>query len=425
MTPFYENIARLGLTALTLACTTVSYGAKTGEKWKIGSPIVTYWAGPGYGPLPMTDEAAKQMKAGGWNLVWCHEKELDIAQHNGLRAQLTDPLLTPTALDNPEQRKALDALIARVRKHPALYSYFLSDEPTANHYSELSRLFAYLHEKDPAHLPYVNLFPTYATNEQLGTKGDTIPAYKEYLQRYIDIVKPPILSYDHYQFAVGRDAPDYFLNLALMRQAALDAKLPFLNIVQACTWDPSMREPTEEEMRYLVYTTLAYGAQGISYYVYAFPGHTPGIATLDGKPTRVYTWLKQLNPEFSAIASQTAKLQSLGVYHQGMMPPGAEALPKNAPFVLTSDVPTLAFQPNERVRGVLLGYFGKQGKNSQSPTHALVVNLDYKAERTVRLRGTAPLELFDPSTGKWTPSHTTEIEIHLQGGGGKLVRIRP
>jgi len=39
-----------------------------------------------------------------------------------------------------------------------------------------------------------------------------------------------------------------------------------MNIGQACTWDAKlMRVPTDNEMRYLVYTTLAYGAQGISY----------------------------------------------------------------------------------------------------------------------------------------------------------------
>lgn len=42
--------------------------------WKVGTPIVTYWAGPS-----MTDETARQMADGGFNLVWCTEKELDVA----------------------------------------------------------------------------------------------------------------------------------------------------------------------------------------------------------------------------------------------------------------------------------------------------------------------------------------------------------
>src|SRR4051812_28057364 len=62
-------------------------------KWELGAPIITYWAGPGFVSTPMTDAAAQQLKAGGWNLAWCREKELDIVAKHGLRAQLNDPLL--------------------------------------------------------------------------------------------------------------------------------------------------------------------------------------------------------------------------------------------------------------------------------------------------------------------------------------------
>ena len=113
----------------------------------------------------------------------------------------------------------------------------------------------------------------------------------------------------------GGDNGGYFLNLAMIRRAVQEAGIPFLNIVQACTWTPSMRVPGPDEMRYLVYTTLAYGAQGISYYVYCTAGHTGGIALPDGTPTPIYHTLKSLNREFVAIAQelfQKEPLRSLG-----------------------------------------------------------------------------------------------------------------
>src|SRR5512135_27323 len=265
--------------------------------WQVGTPIVTYWCGPS-----MTDATAAQMAEGGFNLVWCGEKELDVAQRHGLRGQLTDGLLSPAALENSAQRERLDALIARVRQHPALYDYFITDEPSAANFPALGKLVAYLRERDPAHLAYINLFPTYANNEQLGTKGDTVTAYREHLRQYVDIVKPGLISYDHYQFAVEGDNDGYFLNLAMIRRAAQDAGLPFLNIVQAATWAPSMRVPTSDEVRYLDYTSLAYGAQGISYYVYCCPGHTGAVAHADGTTTPLYETLKTLNREFASIA---------------------------------------------------------------------------------------------------------------------------
>ncbi|MBN2559757.1 MAG: hypothetical protein JXQ75_02340, partial [Phycisphaerae bacterium] len=99
--------------------------AGLGSSWQIGTPIATYWAGPA-----ITDAVAQQMVEGGFNLVWCgSEAELDVAHRHGLRGQLTSGLFTPASLDDPDRRQQLDALIARVSKHPALYSYHLIDEP--------------------------------------------------------------------------------------------------------------------------------------------------------------------------------------------------------------------------------------------------------------------------------------------------------
>lgn len=389
--------------------------------WEVGTPIVTYWAGPS-----MTDATAQQMAAGGWNLVWCGEKELDVARQHGLRAQLTDGLLSPASLDDPARRQQLDALIARVAPHPALYAYFITDEPNATNFPALGRLVGYLRQRDPRHLAYINLFPTYASNEQLGNRGDVVTAYREHLRQFVDVVKPALISYDHYQFTTHGDSGQYFLNLALIRRAAQDAGLPFLNIVQACTWTPSMRVPQGDEMRYLVYTTLAYGAQGISYYVYCHPGHTGGIANADGTPTALYPVLSKLNREFVAIAGQLQPLRSLGVYHAGMQPQGTEPLPADAAFALDPPLPAMTYKAPEPVKGVLLGTFGpamSAGENAK-PTHAVVVNLDYAAEADIGLRGPEALELFDVTTGQWSPA-ANPAKLHLPRGGGLLVRTRP
>jgi len=389
--------------------------------WKIGRPIVTYWAGPA-----MSEAVARQMAEGGWNVVWCGEKDLDLVHRHGLRAQLHDGLISPATLDNPAQREKLDALVARARKHPAMYSYFITDEPSAAAFPPLGKLVAYLRQRDPEHLAYINLFPTYASNQQLGTQGDTIAAYKEHLRQYVEVVKPSLISYDHYQFSKAGDTPGYFLNLAMIRRAAQDAGVPFLNIVQACTWDPSMRVPVGDEVRYLVYTSLAYGAQGISYYVYCTSGHTGGIALADGTPTPLYHVLKSVNRQFAATAAELQPLRSLGVFHAGMLPPGADPLPKDARFRFEPPVAPLPYKPPERVRGMLLGLFGDpvvRGKPAAA-THAVVVNLDYRAEALPALVGPASLAVFDADAGTWSPWGGNRVALRLPPGGGKLVRVK-
>jgi len=146
-----------------------------------------------------------------------------VVERHGLRCQLSDALLVPASLDDPQKRADLDALITRIRNHPALYDYFLTDEPDTGKFPGLGKLVGYLRDKDPAHLAYINLFPTYADNTQLGTHGDTVTAYQAYLNQYLKTVKPGLLSYDHYQFAIHSDSPDYFLNLAIVRRTALKA----------------------------------------------------------------------------------------------------------------------------------------------------------------------------------------------------------
>jgi len=386
------------------------------NSWQVGVPIVTYWAGPA-----LTDKTAEQMAEGGWNLVWCGEPELDVAARHGLRAQLSDGLLSPASLDDATQKQKLDALIDRVKLHPALYAYFITDEPNATNFPALSRLVGYLREKDPSHLAYINLFPTYASNEQLGNSGEKVAAYQAHLHQYVQTVKPGLISYDHYQFTTKGDSPDYFLNLALIRQTSLAAGLPFLNIVQAASWDPSMRVPNPDEMRFLVYTTLAYGAQGISYYVYCTPGHKGGIANPDGSPTVLYDALKILNHDFVAIARELQPLSSLGVYHAGMIPPGGESVPHKASFIFDPPLVVEDYHPPTPLRGVLLGAFGKASDHSRA-TYALVVNLDYHAPRSVGIRGPGRLEIFDPATGLWTRARHRRLELRLSPGGGALVR---
>jgi hypothetical protein len=146
-------------------------------------------------------------------------------------------------------------------------------------------------------MAYINLFPTYANNQQLGNRGrygHRVPRASASVRRDRQAGPDQLRSLPVRQrrgpgrlFPEPGDDPPCF---------AMDAGLPFLNIVQACSWTPVRRVPNADEMRYLVYTTLAYGAQGISYYVYCWPGHDGGIALPDGTPTPIYHALKTTEP---------------------------------------------------------------------------------------------------------------------------------
>jgi hypothetical protein len=223
-------------------------------------------------------------------------------------------------------------------------------------------------------------------------------------------VKPGLISYDHYHFTANGDSGQYFLNLGMIRKQALEAKVPFLNIVQACSWTPSMRIPTPDELAWLVYTSLAYGAQGISYYVYSHPGHEGAMALADGTPTPLYHAASKLNREFVAIASQLQPLHSLGAYHVGETPLGAEALSPDAP---------VAVAPPVSAPGLAIGLFGRERR----ATHAVVVNLNYREPVSVTLTAPAEVGAFDCTTGRWQPLRTGKTAaLELEPGRGLLLR---
>lgn len=433
--PFLSMIIKcfrpLVLCALALIAASLQAADTPGRVWKLETPIVTYWAGPGFpNGADLTDAAATQMAEGGWNLVWCEEKELDVVHRHGLHGLITFDLLNPATLNDPAKRAELDAFIDRVRKHPGMYAYHLIDEPSAVYFPELGKLVAYLRERDPDHLAYINILPTYANNEQLGIKGNTVEAYTEHLRQYVDVVRPSLLSYDHYHLTNSGDQPHYFLNLGLMRGRSLAAGVPFMNIVPASSWGPTPlaspngpRIPNGDEMRFLVYTTLAYGAQGISYYVYSFPGHYGSIAEADGTPTPLYHALKPLNREFVAIARELQPLRSLGVYHAGMQPPGVEPLPADGKFSFDPPVEATEYKSGERVQGLVLSQYGAKDAADVAGMRVMVVNLDYKAEKSVALKGPGSLEIFDPAGGQWSACGGTRAELRFPPGGGKLLRV--
>ena len=423
-----RTLIALGCIWLIAGCAVLPVSGRPDRKWKLGAPIVTYWAGPGH-TMTLDERTVMQLRAGGWNLGWVKKPEdLDVCHRYGLRAML---IIGTPKVDDPAQSRALDALIEQVRNHPALYAYYLVDEPGAGAFPALGKIVSYLRKRDPAHLAYINLFPTYASEQQLQVSADaaerakvgyptdsagvnaddkTVLRYREHLKRFVEIVKPDLISYDHYHFLKNSDGVQYFLNLALIRLAALESGKPFLNIIQTCDSPAEgWRGPGEHELRWLTYTSLAYGAQGISHFRYDIglwkDPHDPAT------PLPLYWALAQINREFVAIATELQPLKSLGVYHCGTMPLGGQALPEGSPFV-----------PSPRKQQVLLGYFGKSAGH---PTHVVVMNLDYKQAVTTTLVGPGPMEVFHAPTRSWSGgSKSSRLKLNLLPGSGALVRLR-
>ena len=219
------------------------------------------------------------------------------------------------------EKHGLKALIAagigpadRLPTSPALWGYSVTDEPSARQFPELRKSVDTLRQAQPGKLAYINLFPDYATPEQLGTKD-----YDEYIRRFVAEVRPDVLSMDHYPLfqpdADGRDG--YRRNLAVMRRESLKAGVPFWNFFNTMPYGPHT-DPTEAQLRWQIFTSLAYGARGVMYFCYWTPRGDEfpkggAILTADGRRTRHYDEAKRINAGLKNWGATLMQLTSTGV----------------------------------------------------------------------------------------------------------------
>ena len=214
------------------------------------------------------------------------------------------------SIDDPEDRKAV-------------YAIYLRDEPNASLFPQLN-IWSNAVKKQGV-LPYINLYPDYASAEQLGTAD-----YEAHLDRYVEICQPPYISYDNYSlFEGGRlDENRFYGNLESVRNKSLEAGIPFWNVILSNAHF-AYAEPSDATLAIQVYSTLAYGGRGIGYFTY----YTPQVgnyrlAPIDRFGYRTKTWelMRNINLQIHSLVPVYGALKSVNVFHTGTVPRGGRGL---------------------------------------------------------------------------------------------------
>ncbi len=342
-----------------------------------------------------------------------NQKMLGFCQQVGIRALVVDSRVNVEMAAYEGWQNTIENVVKDYGSHPALYGYFLRDEPSCQWFDALGKMNGEFLRHDPDHLPYINLFPTYASAGQLGT-----PSYADHLDKFLSTMKPRVLSYDHYCLLKdGRDRTDYFENLELIREYAARYNVPPWNIILLHA-HLMYRDPTEAEMRWQVYTSLAYGMKGILYYVYWTwnPAAKPdevAIVDSEGKPTKHYPVVKQLNAEMRALGKLLLGLTSTGVFHTDQVPRGCRRAAGDLPIQLPDDQP------------LLIGFF----KDARGVDYAMIVNRDHDKplDIEVHVKGHV-IEVVEISAqdGSERPMPITAatFKLSLEAGGGRLFRLK-
>lgn len=267
------------------------------------------------------------------------KRQLELCNKYGMKALVA----LPGYLKGANEGKQAEAEVKKQEAfsdHDACWGYMLSDEPSAKDFPNIGYMVDYLRENRPGKLGYVNLFPNYASPKQLGTK-----TYEKHVTRFVDEVNPDVLCMDHYPYmepdidamnldhtsdwVLDKENPligkisraGYCENLELFRDVAQEKGIPFWNFFNVMPFGRHS-DPTEAQLRWQVYTSIAYGAKGILYFCYQSPSSSEGdgfkkggaIITADGRKTRHYDEAKRINFAIKNLGSTLMDLESTGVY---------------------------------------------------------------------------------------------------------------
>ncbi|MGO8930173.1 MAG: hypothetical protein ACLQU3_25160 [Limisphaerales bacterium] len=282
--------------------------------------------------MPNDPAALQKMREGGLTIAgFVAPGTLDACRTAGLKAIVSDARVSDydwAKVDEAKARNNVASLVAEVGRHPAVFGYYLRDEPDAGMFPGLAKVAALVRELSPGKWPYINLFPDYANSGQLGTAD-----YSKYLERFIATCHPSTVSYDNYSLMDdGSVRESYWSNLEAVRAACRKHGIEFWNIVLSVAHF-SYRELNAADFRFQVYTTLAYGGRGISYFTYVTPStgnYRMGPIDQFGNQTPTWYFMQHVNLQIQKLAPTLDQLSSDAVYHFGQIPSGANGPPTNS-----------------------------------------------------------------------------------------------
>lgn len=248
---------------------------------------------------------------------------LDYCQQHGLkyfanRGVVADDLARYAQQADAALLKKFTDGIRPYADHPAFAGELLIDEPGKPLFGAVAAFTDAFQKEYPDKMWHVNLLPTYATG------AIRAPNYLDYINSWMEILSPNYISYDSYPLLTdGTIISDYYYNLDLIRAKSRFKEIPFWTFIQTLSIGdtpgvPDKREPSEADIRWQVWSNLAFGAKGIQYFCYWTPGSGTeqfgdALIGLNGEKTIRYDYVKKLNADINAIGKILMECHAEGV----------------------------------------------------------------------------------------------------------------
>lgn len=393
---------------------------------------ITYFHGP-FSQYITQEEVIEEIAASGITLMPLNNNTetnkiaLPILKRYGLRAIVSDPRIIH--LYNTNDIAGADAVIKAVvddyKEFDNLIGWDIIDEPHAEKFPVLAAIVNAFHRYSPDKETVINLFPNYASSEQLGSVD-----YKAHLEEFVNIVHPDLISYDHYHF-MGREKRSmimdssidererlirisaettenrggFFDNIEAIRSTALKYDIDPMLIILLTEHGP-YRNLTINELYWEVNMCLAYGMKRISYFTYWEPGYSEdwqwANAMCDTVGNKQQHWydVQEINSVITPVGCHLFNTVSEAVFHIGTQQENTKVFENYGPISAI-----------DGENGVI-GFF-EDGS-------IYLVNRDFANKNTFTLHTNKPLTMF--LDNKFVKASDSDITIELEAGKAILLK---
>ncbi len=270
-----------------------------------------------WGMTPGNKQALKDIKDCGFNMAgFVAPEHVKLVNKTGLKCIVRDTavfdVIGDINLSDDKVEKIVAAMTSKFKNNSAVYGYYIYDEPSPALFPNLARWAKAIRKTSPSSSVYINMLPGWGLEYE-----------NNYLEPYINTVHPAFISYDNYSLHDdGSAGQGFFMNLEAVRKLSLKHNIPFWNIILANSHF-RYADVSQGSLNYQVYSTLAYGGKGISYFTYFAPfiGNYRNAAVNQFlKKTPVWDMIQFINLQIHQLGPTYLKLKSVNVFHTPNVP---------------------------------------------------------------------------------------------------------
>lgn len=219
------------------------------------------------------------------------------------------------------------SIIDTLKNNPVIGGWRICDEPRAEEFSKWKKVYDYVAQADPTHIPYINLVGPEAGSYFLGECKN----FQTFLNEFQHIFKPAVWSYDTYPISVKNgklniNYGNFYEAFEIFSKLSKITQRPFWAYCQSMSYKNKSIERPAATLSYLsfeAFSALGYGAKGIVYWTYSQRrSHGPSaylsaLVDLNGKKTKAWYAARQVNGEIQALKDVFLNTQYVDTWHTG------------------------------------------------------------------------------------------------------------